>query len=152
MKIVTDNAVYIQNKDIIYLSRINVPVPSSLFNQIYNNDIVIIDDLNGNGFVKLDKDSEIQFFKSLDWIVDYQNVKDLNIDDFKKLKQKIINEKNQIANQYNSMSDKERKENINIVNRFDLLEYKLQSLKEILNYKLGQLDIKMPKEVLVRKR
>ena len=152
MKIVTDNAVYIQNKDIIYLSRINVPVPSSLFNQIYNNDIVIIDDLNGNGFVKLDKDSEIQFFKSLDWIVDYQNVKDLNIDDFKKLKQKIINEKNQIANQYNSMSDKERKENINIVNRFDLLEYKLHSLKEILNYKLGQLDIKMPKEVLVRKR
>ena len=152
MKIVTDNAVYIQNKDIIYLSRINVPVPSSLFNQIYNDDIVIIDDLNGNGFVKLDKDSEIQFFKSLDWIVDYQNVKDLNIDDFKKLKQKIINEKNQIANQYNSMSDKERKENINIVNRFDLLEYKLQSLKEILNYKLGQLDIKMPKEVLVRKR
>ena len=152
MKIVTDNAVYIQNKDIIYLSRINVPVPSSLFNQIYNNDIVIIDDLNGNGFVKLDKDSEIQFFKSLDWIVDYQNVKDLNIDDFKKLKQKIINEKNQIANQYNSMSDKERKENINIVNRFDLLEYKLHSLKEILNYKLGQLDIKMPEEVLVRKR
>ena len=152
MKIVTDNAVYIQNKDIIYLSRINVPVPSSLFNQIYNNDIVIIDDLNGNGFVKLDKDSEIQFFKSLDWIVDYQNVKDLNIDDFKKLKQKIINEKNQIANQYNSMSDKERKENINIVNRFDLLEYKLHSLKEILNYKLEQLDIKMPEEVLVRKR
>ena len=152
MKIITDNAVYIQNKDIIYLSRINVPVPSSLFKQIYNDDIVIIDDLNGNGFVKLDKDSEIQFFKSLDWIVDYQKVKDLNIDDFKKLKQKIINEKNQIANQYNSMSDKERKENINIVNRFDLLEYKLQSLKEILNYKLGQLDIKMPKEVLVRKR
>ena len=98
MKIVTDNAVYIQNKDIIYLSRINVPVPSSLFKQIYNDDIVIIDDLNGNGFVKLDKDSEIQFFKSLDWIVDYQKVKDLNIDDFKKLKQKIINEKNQIKN------------------------------------------------------
>ena len=152
MKIVTDNAVYIQNKDIIYLSRINVPVPSSLFKQIYNDDIVIIDDLNGNGFVKLDKDSEIQFFKSLDWIVDYQKVKDLNIDDFKKLKQKIINEKNQIVNQYNSMSDKERKENINIVNRFDLLEYKLHSLKEILNYKLEQLDIKMPEEVLVRKR
>ena len=53
MKIITENAAYVQKND----------------NNRYE-------------FVKFEDKNEIEFFKNLDWMVDYNSVKDLNEEDF----------------------------------------------------------------------
>ena len=78
MKIVTDKAVYIQKNDIIRLSQSYLNIPESVFLQIYATGVIIADDKDKYEFIKIEGDKEIDFFKSIDWIIDYNEVKDLS--------------------------------------------------------------------------
>lgn len=66
MKIITDDAVYVQKNDITYLNQYlslsNLPIPSSIFEKVFGSNIIIIDNSNGYKFIKFDKPKEIEFF------------------------------------------------------------------------------------------
>ena len=147
MKIITKNAIYVQKNDIAYLNHTDLPVPASIFMKIYGNGIVIIDDSNRYEFEKFESASEIEFFKELDWIVDYNSVKDLSDDEIIKMGQSIAQTKNQIAKQFNSMSEDERKKNLKMITQCELLDFKMYSLRDILWFKQGHLKMTLPEDV-----
>lgn len=120
--------------------------------KVFGNGIVIIDDSNRYEFEKFEDDSEIEFFKGLDWIVDYNSVKDLSDDEIIELGQSIAQSRNQIAQQFNSMSENERKENFDMVTQCELLDFKICSLRDILWFKQGYLKMTLPEDVDYQKK
>ena len=144
MKIITENAVYVQKNDIAYLHHTDLPIPASIFMKVFGNGIVIIKDDNRYEFEKFEDPSEIEFFNGLDWIIDYNSVKDLSDDEIIEMGQSIAQAKNQIAEQFNSMSRDERKKNLGMVTQCELLDFKMYSLRDILWFKQGHLKMTLP--------
>ena len=134
VKIITDDAVYVQKNDITYLNHTDLPIPASIFMKVFGNGIVVVDDSNRYEFEKFENTDEIEFFKGLDWIVDYNSVKDLSDDE-------IIEIGQSIAQKFNSMSSDERKENMEMITQCELLDFKMYSLRDILWFKNGKLKM-----------
>ncbi len=147
MKIITEKAVYVQMNDIIHLNRTDLPIPASIFMKVFGHGIVIVNDSNRYDFQKFDKDSEMEFFKGIDWMVDYNAVKDLSDDEIIKIGQSIAQAKNEIAQQFNSMSEEERKKNLGMVAQCELLDFKMYSLRDILWFRQGHLKMTLPEGV-----
>ena len=135
MKIITSNAVYVQKDDIEYLNSLGLSLPSSVVNKIIEYDIMEIDSSNKYEFVKFGEQSDIEFFKNLDWIIDYSEVKNLSESEMMLLYKKVIEEKNAIAREYNLMSESDRINNMDYVRKYKLLDYKLYSLLYIIKLK-----------------
>ena len=144
VKIITENAVYVQKNDIAYLNNTDLSIPASIFMKVFGNGMVIIDDSKRYEFEKFEDASEIEFFKGLEWIVDYNSVKDLSDDEIIEMGQSIAQLKNQIAQKFNSMSENERKENLEMVTQCELLDFKMYSLRDILWFKKGHLKMTLP--------
>lgn len=151
MKIITDDAVYVQKNDITYLNQYlslsNLPIPSSIFEKVFGRNIVIIDNSNRYEFIKFDKPEEIEFFQGIDWMIDYNKVKDLSEEEIIALAKSIAEENNEIARRFNSMTPEERKKNINMAFQYELLDFKICSLRDILWFKQGHIKMDLPKGI-----
>ena len=147
MKITTDNAIYVQKNDIAFLNQTDMPVPASIFMQVFGQGIVIIDDSNRFEFEKFEDASAITFFKEQDWIVDYNAVKDLKEEEFIELGQSIVEEKRRIAEKFNQMTIGEQQNHYDMVTQCELLDFKIYSLRDILWLKQGRLKMQLPEEV-----
>ena len=115
--------------------------------KVFGNGMVIIDDSNRYEFEKFEDVDKIEFFKGLDWIVDYNSVKDLSDDEIIEIGQSIAQLKNQIAQKFNSMSEDEREENLDMVTQCELLDFKMYSLRDILWFKQGHLKMTLPEGI-----
>lgn len=147
MKIITDNAIYVQKNDIVYLNQTDLAIPASIFIKVFGNDIVIINDSNRYEFVKFEAPEEIEFFKGIDWIINYNQVKDLSEEETIALGQSFAKEKNNIAQRFNSMVPEERKDNMNMVSQCEFLDFKMYSLRDILWFKQGHIKMELPEGV-----
>lgn len=116
----------------------------SVFDRFYGHGIVIINNNNKDDFIEFNAPEEIEYFKSLDWIVDYNEVKDFNETEILALGQKIAEEKNSIANNFNAMTEEEKEKNMNMVTQCNLLDYKMYSLRDILWFKQGHIQMNLP--------
>ena len=143
MKIITENAVYVQKYDIANLIHTDLPIPNSIYRKIFKNRIAS----NRYAFEKFENPREIEYFSGLDWIVDYHLVKDLSDDEIIEMGQNIAHSRNQIAQQFNKMSEKERKKNLNLITQCELLEFKLYSLRDILYFRQNHLKITLPEGI-----
>ena len=92
-------------------------------------------------------ESEIEYFKDLDWMIDYNQVKDLSEDEMIKLAESIGEERDGIANSFNSMSEEERKKHTDMVTKCDLLEFKFYSLRDVLWFKQGHISMELPEGI-----
>lgn len=135
MKIINNNAVYVQKDDIEYLNSLGLSLPSSVVNKIIEYDIMQIDDRTKYEFVKFGEQSDIEFFKNLDWIIDYSEIKNLSESETMALYRKVIEQKNAIAREYNQMSESDRINNMDYIRKYKLLDYKLYSLLYIIKLK-----------------
>ena len=144
MKIMTDDAVYVQKNDLAYLNQTDLPIPASIFMKVFGSGVVIINNSNKYEFVKFDAPLEIEYFKGIDWMIDYNEVKDLSEEETIALGQSIAEEKNRIAQKFNSMSLKERNRNMDLVFQCELLDFKLCSLRDILFFKQGHIKMELP--------
>lgn len=147
MKIITENAIYVQLNDIAYLNQTDLEIPVSIFMKVFGGNTVIIDDSNRYEFVKFNLSKEIEFFKGIDWILDYNEVKDLSEEEIIKLGQSIAKEKNSIAHKFNSMKPKKQKDNMNMVSQCELLDFKMYSLRDVLLFKQGHIKIDLPEGI-----
>lgn len=147
MKIITDNAVYVQKNDIAYLNQTDLAIPASIFMKVFDSGIVIIDDSSRYEFVEFDDPKEIEFFRGIDWMIDYNEVKDLSEEETITLGQSIVEETNSIAQRFNSMTPEERKENMNMVSQYELLDFKIYSLRDILLFKQGHIKMELPEGI-----
>lgn len=135
--------VYVQMNDIMMLNQTDLTIPATIYLKIFNG-IVIVDDSNRMNFVEFTDPKEIEFFKKLDWIIDYKEFRDLSEDEIIAKRQEIANELNEIANEYNNMSDEEKKENQHLPMKHELLKYKFHYFAEILWIKQGHIQMPFP--------
>ena len=152
MKIITDNCVYVQMNDIMFLNQTDLSIPVSIFLKVFNDDVVIIDDRNRYDFVKFDDALEIEFFRNLDFIVDYNSVKDLSEEEIIDMGEKVANKRNSIAKTYNAMTRSIREENMYLVYECERLDYKMYSLRDILWFRQGRLKFNLPSEIIGEKK
>lgn len=156
MKIINSDSVYVQKNDIAYLNSSDLPIPASVYMKVFGKGVTIINDSNRYDFVKFEEKSEIEYFKGLDWMIDYNKVKDLSEDEIIKLAESIGEERDEIASTFNSMPEEERKQHTDMVTKCDLLEFKFYSLRDILWFKQGHISMNLPengkKKVLKRNK
>ena len=61
--------------------------------KVFDRDVIIINNRNRYDFVEFDAPEEIEFFKGIDWMIDYNEVKDLSEEGIITLGQSIVKEK-----------------------------------------------------------
>lgn len=143
MKIVTNNAVYVQKDDMIALNETDLPIPTSIFNKVWGIGITIIDGSNRYEFIKFEEEHEIEYFKELDWIVDYNELKDLDEAGFIALGEKAAQEQKDIAEKYNFMTKEEQNKNQDLVSRHQMLTFKIYSIRDVLWFKQGHIRFEL---------
>ena len=97
MKVITEDAVFVQMNDIVFLNSTDLPIPASIVMEVFGKGITIVNDSNRYDFVKFEESTQIDFFKDLDWIVDYWALKDKSEEQIKKEIDQVIEERNKIA-------------------------------------------------------
>ena len=147
MKIITSDAVYVQKNDLGFLTHTDFSIPVSIFMKVFGNYVTIIDDSNRYEFVKFEEKSEIDFFKNLDFIVDYDSVKDLDESQMVKLIKSTFKQKRIISKSYNSMSSEDRVKNSYMIDEYEKLDFKTYSLRDILWFKQGHLQFILPEGI-----
>lgn len=146
MKIIANDAVYVQKNDLFILNRTYLSMPVSIFMKIFDNDIAI-NDSNRFEFVRFEETAEIEYFKNLDWIIDYNLVKDLSEKELMVMGENISEQKNEIAHRYNAMSEEDKKINIQMFDECELLDFKMYSLRDIIWFRQGKIRFILPKGV-----
>ena len=147
MKIFKDNAVFVQKNDIGFLSESDLSIPYSIFMKVFEDGITVIDDSNRFQFVKFDDELEVDFFRKLDWIIDYNLVKDLSEKQIKSMMNDVLKDKRKLVLIFINMTDEQRKLNSQIVDEWFKLEYKYFSLEDILKFKKGHIKMLLPEGV-----
>ena len=147
MKIVTNDGVYVQKNDIAFLNQTDLPILATIFIKVFGEGVTIIDDTNRYDFIKFEDKEEIEFLNNLDFIVDYNSLKDLSEEEIIEMAQEVAFENNRIAKRYNEMSNKERANNSYMVYECEKLDFKFYSLRDILWFKRGYIKINLPKGI-----
>lgn len=153
MKIILKKTAYVQMNDLGFLAYIGIPTPESIFMKlskkgvvVNNRNSVLIDDRNRYDFMEFNKPEEIEFFKNLDWMIDYNDVKDLTNIEFIDLGRSFTHQRNLICREFNAMSEEEQDKHQDMVQQSDLLKFKIYSLRDILWFKQGHIEMKLPEE------
>ena len=149
MKIIMNEAIYVQKNDIGFLTQTDLSIPASIFLKVFGDGKTIIDNRNRFEFVKFENENEISFFKSLDWVVDYNSIKDLDESQIIELGQEVAQQKNKIATQYNSMSSDKKRKNEHMVYECEKLDFKMYSLRDALLFKKGDLQFDLPETIVL---
>ena len=138
--------VYVQMEDIMLLMHydLNAGIPASIFDKLFRNGYVFVDDRNRFEFVSFEDKNEIDFFRSIDWIVDYKEYRTRSFDEMVQAGEDIRNEMAQIANRYNAMDEIDRKNNQGLRTKFELLEEKFKFLPQIVFINQGHVTMPFP--------
>lgn len=147
MKIFRDDKVYVQKSDIAYLDISDASIPSQVYYIIYGKGPVIIGEFNRLQFEEYSEKQIIDFFREIPWILDYDDVKDLTNHELGQLVEELLDQRNSIANMYNRMNEKERKRNSSMRSQCELLDYKMETIREFQMYKNGNIKMQLPKGI-----
>ena len=142
------NKVYVHPHDLCKIFDSDIKVPDSIFMKFFNENVVydfnFIFDNNNLEFIEFDTKEELEFFKSLNWIIDYKELIKLTEEEIKNIMNEISNEIDEMADKYNSMGEIEKENNISLYKKCDLLTFKLKSINEILLFKQNKKEIELP--------
>lgn len=146
MKLVTDNKVYVQKDDIIHLLRgVNGgSIPASVFNKCFSSSFFIVDDSNRYEFIEFDSPEDIEYWKNQPWSIDYIALKDEPDETLISLGESYADKQSIIANEFNSLSGEEKEDNYDIVTKYEILDFMMFSLRDIILMRKGELDFPFP--------
>ena len=156
MKIVLDKELYVQKKDLDFLIYRMDEIPDTIIRKIFSPGQTVIDSCVKYDFVKFDDPSHIEFLNSMKWILDYDEVKDLNDEEIVELRTKYAKERDLFVKKYNficlaektrPLSSSEREEKTKFYDEFVGLSYKAQSITTFLWYKQGDTEMVFPEGV-----
>ena len=141
MKIIKGDTIYVQVKDLQQLNESNVILSHSIIYSLYlkfNN----YNDYDKDEFIAFNK--EDAFFDDVEWIINYDDVINLSEKEIIELYNNTINERNNIADKFNSLSKKGRFRSRSMINKCKNLEYLNNSYKDLLDIKSGIKKITLP--------
>ena len=148
MKIIKDNKIYVQHCDIAHLmealSGLKISCPNYIMNKCFSTGFICIRD-NQFDFIEFEGLEAVEFFRSLDYIIDYTEVKDLSEEELIQLENNINKEINNIVDEYNKMSEEDKNKNYEkAITKCNLLKYKMISVRDFLYLKQKHIEIKLP--------
>lgn len=148
MKIVLDDKVYVQINDLGPMMNFceGKPIPGCVINQVFGQMFICCDD-NRYEFEEFTDPEAIKFFKGLTYSVDYMEVKDMTDEELINLGASIAEQKNEIAKKFNAMSKEEKEANQDLVTEYEMLDFKMLSVRDILWMRQGHIKVQLPFEV-----
>lgn len=147
MKLFRNNKVYVQMNDVMFAMNHSNAIPLVIINQIFTGVVIVTND-NENDFVSFDDKAAIDYFRKLDFILDYDDYKDLSIEKLDAKAEIILKKIKDIVNKYNSLSSKKIRENQELINEYEKLEYVINYLGEIRGIKIGTNHMDIPGEIV----
>ena len=136
--------VYVQLEDIILANEIVDKLPKSIskISEKYAEPDEL--DIELNSFFEFTDDETINFFKNQTWMVDYKKILTIKKSEISEIKEIIAKEIDALRNKYNSMTEKDRNENIDLVNRIKILRYQMRNINQIMHTKEGFYTLDFP--------
>jgi hypothetical protein len=155
MKIITDNAAYLQKYYyglLLESSAVtNVEVPISIRDTTTKKSFNIYD-LDQKDFIKFTNNNAIEFLKKVSWIPDLNDYVDKTIDDIKEEIVSIDNEIKELDKWFENLSNKEQQEKHEYVSiKVRMLFFKKESLIEIITLKEKNLNLVLGKKNSIKK-
>lgn len=124
MKVFTEDAVYVQKKDVLELNKLGISIPTSVVIKKAKYFNVLEDE----SFFKFDNQDEIDYFRRLRFIVDYDEIKSLTDEELAVMFKNTLNKKKKV------FFYEERK----------ILDIKIRSLCDYILYRAGVVYIDFP--------
>lgn len=149
MKIIRGDKVYVQNIDIAHLlpviSTLGISCPGEIFAQLFGEGIFICSPDNQYQFREYKGKEVVDFIKGLDYIIDYDSVKDLSDDEIMTIGEQICTERNRIARRYNNLSEEEAEKICEKVHaEIEVADFKLEGIRDYLWFKQGHIKVSLP--------
>ena len=137
MKVFKDGKLYVNKNDLLILRKSQYQVPDSVLDGRESNLILLGNEKNV--FLEFSDEKDIDFFKKVDWIVDYNSARDLNMEVLKKLMVNIKSTMSMLRVRLDSLCDVA--ENSRDAIRFDMLEQMLLSLESIYESRVTKTEL-----------
>lgn len=132
MKIIRENKCFIEKSTLDFLKNSNIDLPESIG--------------ENESFKEFDRRS-ISFFKSFDFILDYDYLKSLNEDELAIFKARIQEDKYNLVASFNALSPEEKLSDIRIIKRVEIVDFALLELKQYINFIEGFSLLSLPSGV-----
>jgi hypothetical protein len=150
MKIVCNDKVYVQNKDlmktmigsIIY----KVGIPYDVISKVFTDSFVVNND-NMDEFVCFEGQDNIDFFNKLAFIVDYKRYRRMSKREITAAINETMAVVSRVSSDYNASLNKTKENSYNTLAIIQLMEHKFHDLRTILWEKQGHILIKKPDEL-----
>ena len=137
MKVFKDGKLYVNKNDLLILRKSKYQVPVSVFGGRESNLILL--GTEKHVFLEFSDEKDIEFFKKIDWIVDYDSVKDLDLEVLKKLMVNTKSTMNMLRARLDSMGN--LNDNLIDVIRFDMLKQMLLSLESVYESRVTKTEL-----------
>lgn len=140
--------VYAQMNDIMFIMHeTDIAMPAAIIAKVFKN-VVNVNDSNRFEFVEFYDKEVVEFFKQLDWIIDYCIYIKKSDEEIAAEANKVAAEDREIVEKYNSMNEKDRKNNSNLIQEHELKGYKIKFLSQIYGLKHEVIEMPLPECVL----
>lgn len=137
MKVFKDGKLYVNKNDLLILRKSQYQVSESVFGGRESNLILL--GIEKDAFLEFTDEKDIEFFKKIDWIVDYDSVRDLDLEVLKKLMVNTKSTMNMLRARLDSMGN--LNDNLIDVIRFDMLKQMLLSLESVYESRVTKTEL-----------
>lgn len=137
MKVFKDGKLYVNKNDLLILRKSQYQVLESVFDGRESNLILL--GIEKDVFLEFTDEKDIEFFKKINWIVDYDSVRDLDLEVLKKLMVNTKSTMNMLRARLDSMGNL----NANLIDviRFDMLKQMLLSLESVYESRVTKTEL-----------
>lgn len=144
--------VYVQMQDVGFLNSIDDSIPASIYMQVFGNGVTMIGEQNRFDYIRFEQENEVDFFRNLESVVDYNEFANLSLEEIEEKANEIGKKIKLIVNTYNSASQEERIYNTKLLEDFEKLKYRHQWIVTIYSAKCNNEKLSMPDESVQRKK
>ena len=145
MKILQNNVLYVQNKDYLKLFNLNLSLSPTVYYEIFKDNLMVrIDKTNHQDFIEIKNKWIIDTFLSLDFIIDYNKIKDLPEQEIMIYRKQLTDKMHDIFNElyYNNFISIKEKQQLSL--QYTLLEEEVRSLDEYIQFLNGNIQLLLP--------
>ena len=136
--------IYIQRVDLEFLYAIHYPMPESVTSYFLTSPIS--NDTNKEAdFFWFQQIEEINFFKALDCIVDYQEFINTSNTEIEMQAQKLYARIEELTSTFNQKTDQEKMNSLSMRQEHACLAYQLDCLSKLYQLRLNNQEIMLPK-------
>lgn len=135
--------IYVQLNDLIFINKAEIQMPTSIYMKVFSNNFFILNK-NKTEFVSFDEPNEIEYFKGLDFILDYDSYKKLSLEELTTKRQKTFEQYSTKVDELNGMFDEEKKQNKNTIQECEILDYVMNGIQEFYWLKKGEQTVPFP--------